>query len=452
MKRFLSAFLALCLSLAICPLSALAAGSTANNSERLYKDVLDTCYSALMAHWSRDTLQSNNLSYLYAYLTGDSASEIGYTFIDIDGNGVQELLIGAVDTDDFYDGMIYDLYTLSNGNTVHILSSGERDRYYLCTDGSIMNEGSSGAATSLVGFYSLKGSALSLHEIVIFDSTDTPSSPWYYSATETEDPFSQEDRIPISESKATEVINSYQCETLSFSSFSLWPARRTAQSETTKTSSPTLFLQPTEPADLAEALLTVHSGGLIAEGDAVTFHPGGLMGQAIPVTVLGLLSGLTLGQATPKAPSYVVDYLGMTLDQITAIWGDDYVTGGWWYGGSLLIYYEDYRTPCSFFISDPTLRGFPEGDEPIQFLFCDADTLIPIAKGINANSTYSQLQAAGITGEFLTGEEANSGDGESTKLYYSYSPTITIEFSWYEGSDPYTTPPGGIFIFSSSTQ
>lgn len=125
----------------------------------LYKSVLDKCYTALTGHWDRDTLESNGFSYLYAYYSG--TSDIGYAFIDIDGNGVQELLIGDVYAEGNSDGMIFDLYTISNGTIVHILSSGERDRYYLCTNGMLANEWSSGATNLGINFYMFNGSKLS---------------------------------------------------------------------------------------------------------------------------------------------------------------------------------------------------------------------------------------------------------------------------------------------------
>lgn len=155
-------------------------------------------------------------------------------------------------------------------------------------------------------------------------------------------------------------------------------------------------------------------------------------------------------QAHPR-PSYLVDYLGMTVDQVAAIWGRDYIYIGGWYAGSALgFYYEDWRVPCTFYVNDLSYRGFADGNDLIFLLSCPADSEIPLAEGIPSNSTYPQLQAAGITGEFYTGEDANSGYGESASLYYQYNSAIMIEFCWYEESDPYTMPPEEIFIISLS--
>lgn len=435
MKRFLSAFLALCLALAICPLSALAAAPSEKEWKLAYFDFIRQDWIDVTGSDRTDSLEDT----------------VEYHLFDLNRDGVPELWINYGIT--AYGGK---LCTYSGGE-VHTASTNVYFLYYLpdkalfLDSGGYMDMGHDTIYRLENGQFTQVAKGVSTVVYVDgypqFDENDDPIYEYAWNDAPVEQSvYEQKLKATFDVSQAEQLENGVTYREI-LSTLSTW-----SEPEKTEPTPLTLSLQPTELTDLAEALLTVHSGGLIAEGDAVTFHPGGLMGQAIPVTALGLLSGLTLGQATPKAPSYVVDYLGMTLDQITAIWGDDYVTGGWWYGGSLLIYYEDYRTPCSFFISDPTLRGFPEGDEPIQFLFCGADTPIPIAKGINANSTYSQLQAAGITGEFLTGDEANSGDGETAKLYYSYSPTIAMTFCWYEGNDPYTTPPGDISIYPTSTQ
>ena len=78
--------------------------------------------------------------------------------IDLNDDGVLELITGIAlaAQEGGSAGLIYDLYTIMDGNVVCLASSGERDRYYLCADQFIVNEGSSGAADSVYGFYRLE--------------------------------------------------------------------------------------------------------------------------------------------------------------------------------------------------------------------------------------------------------------------------------------------------------
>lgn len=76
-----------------------------------------------------------------------SLSNAGYAFIDIDDDGISELLISMISDGGWGagDGMIYDLCTIQGGKVVHLVSSGERNRYYLCRNNIIANEGSESA-------------------------------------------------------------------------------------------------------------------------------------------------------------------------------------------------------------------------------------------------------------------------------------------------------------------
>ena len=55
---------------------------------------------------------------------------VGYALEDLDGDGKEELLISAV-SKEASGGMLYDVYTVPNGEVIHVLSGHERNRYYL---------------------------------------------------------------------------------------------------------------------------------------------------------------------------------------------------------------------------------------------------------------------------------------------------------------------------------
>ena len=115
-----------------------------------------------------DEIEDNfNFSLCYIYAFYKIYESAGYTLLDLDGNGIEELIFGE-NGSGAWNGVIYDLYTIVDGELVHVFSGGERNRYYLCEDGSIANEGSDGAADSVDIYYTYEGTEMKLIEAVHF--------------------------------------------------------------------------------------------------------------------------------------------------------------------------------------------------------------------------------------------------------------------------------------------
>ncbi len=87
---------------------------------------------------------------------------IGYLMQDIDGDGVEELLLGENDPDPngSYNGVIYDMYTYRDHQVVHLLSGWARNRYYLTKEGIIVREAESSAFDGLREYYQYDGTQL----------------------------------------------------------------------------------------------------------------------------------------------------------------------------------------------------------------------------------------------------------------------------------------------------
>lgn len=132
-------------------------GNTENDMN-IYKNILDMYYYKINTGWD----ETEDVSYLFywGYTDVETLSDAGYALIDLDQNGISELLVTSMDA--AKDGMIYDLYTYSNGNIIHLATSGERYRYYLCNDNTIYFEGSGGASISGWDTYVVKADKESL--------------------------------------------------------------------------------------------------------------------------------------------------------------------------------------------------------------------------------------------------------------------------------------------------
>lgn len=142
-----------------------------------------------------------------ALLASCNQGILGYCIEDIDGNGVRELIIGerGIDSDGFPYCLIYELDTLVDGEPVRVLKGWERNRYYLCENGNIANEGSSGADYSVYAYYSMEDARLYLEEAVIYDGSQAANGPWFYSRNSEK----VEEAKPISQEEVDRIRDAY---------------------------------------------------------------------------------------------------------------------------------------------------------------------------------------------------------------------------------------------------
>ena len=193
--------------------------NTSQHSLNVYQEILDQYDTALIQEWDMQRLVDEGLCYLCGYY--EDPSEIGYTCIDIDGNGVEELLICQSLQGDEYKGMILDLYTVKDGQAVQILRSEERNRYYLCEDYIIANESSASALQSQVSFHTLKdGSSLMLIETILYDAYRDEKNPWFYGTTVDDDSY-----VSVTEAQAKNRMDAHVYMDISFTPFSEYEDR-----------------------------------------------------------------------------------------------------------------------------------------------------------------------------------------------------------------------------------
>lgn len=143
---------------------------------------------------------------------------LGYLIKDIDGNGTDELIFGgnAEESTSWYDGIIYDIYTISDGELVHVLDGWERNRYFLCENGSIANEGSGSAFDGTHAYFTLKGAELLLIESVIWNQDQWANDTYYYT---TESQYDTENAEIISKEQADAIKGKYVYEHIVFIPF-----------------------------------------------------------------------------------------------------------------------------------------------------------------------------------------------------------------------------------------
>ena len=152
--------------------------------EQAYAVVIGEYYTALEQRWNGAELMEDGLNYMAADCYGDAPLEnLGYAIEDIDGDGVPELLIGSIHGDEFYDKMIFSLYTLDeNGVNKLVFDGTERNRYYYAGENRFANLGSSASNDSFE-------TTVKLEEGEMIDMTYTTAPESYVQLELT--PFSQ---------------------------------------------------------------------------------------------------------------------------------------------------------------------------------------------------------------------------------------------------------------------
>lgn len=116
-----------------------------------YAAVIGGYYTALHELWDGAEMMEAGLNYMTADSVFDNPMEdIGYAVADLDGDGVSELVIGAIKEDPFFGKLIFSLHTMKDGAPLLLFDSTERCRYYYAGGRNFANLGSAGWNESFV--------------------------------------------------------------------------------------------------------------------------------------------------------------------------------------------------------------------------------------------------------------------------------------------------------------
>ena len=140
----------------------------------------------------------------------------GWLLRDLDGDGIPELLLGA-NWDEGHT-VIFNIYRYGGTRAVRVVNGWNRSRWYLCTDGSLANEGSSSAFESSYSYYRYTSGELQHLETLLYLDDGSGGSPWRYSVT-TDQYVNSGDFHSVTEAEATAVMDKYTHETLAFTPF-----------------------------------------------------------------------------------------------------------------------------------------------------------------------------------------------------------------------------------------
>ncbi|MBQ8540320.1 MAG: hypothetical protein IJ435_02470 [Clostridia bacterium] len=140
-----------------------------------YLPVLKKYYLAMIEEWSAEKIDEHGLVDIMLGFE-EPLKIIGYCLMDVNGDGVNELLIGKVNAG---DKIVWDMYSVKNGQAYRVLVSGSRNRHYICKSDEgyiIANEIHANAMNYSYSYYR------DLDENVLKERLWLDWGEWYHSA------------------------------------------------------------------------------------------------------------------------------------------------------------------------------------------------------------------------------------------------------------------------------
>lgn len=135
-----------------------------------YQDILDNVYEVIAADYTTRIVESDDaFTYIGVAETriGQDADEalanVGYTLYDVDGNGVEELIIvNTGEEGSPWNNRILIMASLLDDKPVEVVGGWARNRFYLLNDNTIYYEDSGGAAYITFAIYRMAENGVSL--------------------------------------------------------------------------------------------------------------------------------------------------------------------------------------------------------------------------------------------------------------------------------------------------
>lgn len=148
-----------------------------------YSEIINMFYRNISTGWADYDLDdwTYGISYMwYDYGVINNLSLTGYQLLDINGDGIDELIVGEISD---YNGRvsIYDIYTMYDNNVIHLAQKHERDFLDITANQEICISGSGGASYSSKTYYHIEQGKLEPIEAYKYDGFEDENNPYFYS-------------------------------------------------------------------------------------------------------------------------------------------------------------------------------------------------------------------------------------------------------------------------------
>ena len=164
---------------------AAAEGNTSYYSiVEIYAPQINRYYNAISQQWDEEAYWDQEKSPMGVhYSDGTPLDNDGFTCMDLDGDGIRELIIGAILASD-RDPLGFEIWTVRDGEPVMLAQSGSHNRYYLQYADeddlwSVAYEAENGAANHAVYYLQPADGEFHVIQGIIFDALASENAPWF---------------------------------------------------------------------------------------------------------------------------------------------------------------------------------------------------------------------------------------------------------------------------------
>ena len=174
----------------------------------VYEQQIKRYHTAISQQWDMDVYWDQEMSSMVVhYYDGTPLDNVGFTLMNLDGDGIPELIIGAILGSD-RDPLVFEIWTVHNGDPVMLAQSGSHNRYYLQYSEeedlwSVAYEAENGAANHAVYYLQLVEGEFRVIQGIIFDAFASENDPWFM-AYDLDWDVSND--IPVDEETATSIM------------------------------------------------------------------------------------------------------------------------------------------------------------------------------------------------------------------------------------------------------
>ena len=174
----------------------------------VYEQQIKRYHTAISHQWDMESYWDQEMSSMVVHYYDETPLDnVGFTLMDLDGDSIPELIIGAILGSD-RDPLVFEIWTVHNGDPVMLAQSGSHNRYYLQYSEeenlwSVAYEAENGAANHAVYYLQLVEGEFRVIQGIIFDAFASENDPWFM-AYDLDWDVSND--IPVDEETATSIV------------------------------------------------------------------------------------------------------------------------------------------------------------------------------------------------------------------------------------------------------